>query len=312
MKKAILIASAFVCVFVIAGIASAQSVAPRYSAGLSPQLAIPQPKTQATLRADANRLIRWQGWLNVDAFSVSVLAQMQKQLGTSIEIGKFTIDDEEDIASAIMKAKKANSSFEVNPHLYEVGENLTNVKLYVWTYRHNYTDTGLYQLYISAKGKMLIGSEWRTERIPYLSQPHKDIQALGYEFGTDRPGGFIEKPVLVDVYADVEIWRGAVVRVNASGEIMMVGNEAGAIPSVGGVEVAPMSDWEIAPSLQGNKNYNPKCASGAPYWNPLDHPARINQNLYQLRPGDVQAEGRVATRPPTVVRVPPPKRGLFR
>ena len=298
MKKATLIATALVCAhFLVAGIASAQPTGPRYSAGLSPVLAVPHPKTEATLTADANRLIRWQGWLDVDAFSISVLAQMQKQLGTNIDLGKFTIG-EESILEAVMESRRLNPTFVMNESLEEEGEKLIDAKLYVWTYRHNYTDTGLYQLYVSVKGKMLIGTQIDEIRQPGQIIPHRDIQALGYEFGNNNWATGGTRLQEKDVYVNIEIWRGAVVRVNARGEIEVVGNEAGVVmQDRSGVEKAPLADWERAPSLIGNWNYNPKDATGASYWNPLDHPARINENLHQKRPGDVQAEGRVRTVP---------------
>ena len=282
MKKATLFATALACAcLLVAGAVSAQAQQRTPVAGYSPKLAYPQPSTGAILAKDANRLIRWQGWLKVDAFSISVLEQMQKQLGRNIEVGKFTIA-EESIAKAVAKAMKANPTFEVNPYLEE-GENLTNITLYVWTYRHNYTDTGLYQLYVSARGQMLIGTqsqEW-DKTIPIL---HEDIQALGYEFSNvgQRKIRHIQE---VPVYADVEIWRGAVVRVNARGEITMVGNEAGARPLVGDVEVAPMSDWEIAPSLEGNPNFSPRAAFGAGVVAPLNRAIKIPENSVQKATG---------------------------
>jgi len=308
MKKATLIATALVCAyFLVVGTASAQPTGPRFSAGFSPNLVVLFPKTEATLYQDANRLIRWQGWLDVDAFSVSVLAQMQKQLGTSIELGKFTID-EPSIAEAVMKAKQRDPLFEVNEFLYE-GESLTDVKFYVWTYRHNHADTGLYQLYVSARGKMLIGETWWHGENE-IREPHRDIQALYYEFAGD---GKSRQPISKkqDVYANVEIWRGAIVRVNVRGEITVVGNEAGVVmQDRSGVEKAPLADWERAPSLIGNMNFNPKDANGTPYWNPLDHPVRINENLHQKRPGDPRAEGRLETQPTT--RSYSPRHSLFR
>ena len=279
MKKATLIAGALVCAFVIAGTASAQTKTvvqpPRTPvAGYSPKLAYPQPATRAILSPDANRLIRWQGWLKVDAFSISVLEQMQKQLGNSIEVGTFTIA-EPAIADAVRKAIIQDHAFLVNENLsLDQGEYLSGpLTLYIWTYRHNYSDSGLYQLYVSVKGQVLIGQ--KVTRIPPQTQ-HWDIQSLGYEFG----GTWVE-----DVYADVEIWRGAIVRVNAKGEITMVGNEAGAIPLVGSAEGAPMSEWEVAPSLRGNPNFSPRAALGAGVVAPLDRAIRIPENSVQKATG---------------------------
>jgi hypothetical protein len=171
----------------------------------------------------------------------------------------------------------------------EVGESFRgDVKLYVWLYRHNFADTGLYQLYVSAKGKMLIGQDFELAK---WTHPHRDIQSLAYEFGpNDRDDGLVQ----CDVCADVEIWRGAVVRIDATGAIKVVGNEAGAV-TIEGVAQAPMSDWERAPSLENNSHYNPKRATGAAFVEPLDRVVRINQNDIQVRTGSVQTEGRVRT-----------------
>jgi len=288
MKKATLIATALICAsLLITGTVSAQPVA-----GFSPNLAYPQPTTSATLREDANRLIRWQGWLDVDAFSVSVLNQMQKQLGRGIEIGKFTIA-EEAIADAVLKAA-SNPTFIMNENLNEDrGESLTgDIKLYVWTYRHNFADTGLYQLYISIKGKMLIGRAVQTVPDVVRLQPHRDIQSLRYEFGPDLNASVPDTSRVSGVVADVEIWRGAVVRVNPKGEITFVGNEAGVV--VGpekdeAVEKAPIASWEVAPSLEGNVNYRPRDATGAAYVAPLDRKIPVTDNSVQTkqpRPND--------------------------
>jgi hypothetical protein len=248
-------------------------------AGFSPHLANPQPRTNATLSIDANRLIRWQGWLNVDAFSISVLEQMQKQIESGdIEIGKFTMD-EPSISEAVEDAK-ANCKFVdfvPNANLCTTGEDLTDVALYVWTYRHNHTDSGLYQFYISVKGTVLIGRATEKETI---KKPHEDIQSLLYEFGPDRTE-VICNPV--NIYASVDIWRGAVVRVNARGEIELVGNEAGVITIQGAnpPEAAPISEWEMALSLYGNPNYDPKKATGAPWIAPLEREIRIPENNLQ-------------------------------
>ena len=301
MTRATMIAAALLCaVLLAAGIASAQPVA-----GFSPNFADPQPTTSATLTENANRLIRWQGWLDVDAFSASVLEQMQKQLGSGIELGKFTLAEDE-INDAVMRAKAnpAISNFVMNDNLNEgKGENLTgDVKLYVWTYRHNFVDTGLYQLYISVKGTMRIGHGLQEIDDTYTNPvPHRDIQSLRYEFGSDGSkivGGkrMVETPIV----ADVEIWRGAVVRVNAKGEITFVGNEAGAV--VGPekdepVESAPISLWEVAPSLEGNPNYKPQEATGAAFVVPLERAKLIPENKVQKATGNAK-----------VTTVPAPRR----
>jgi len=265
-------------------------------AGYSPNFAAPQPATKATLTADANRLIRWQGWLDVDAFSISVLNQMQKQLGNAIEVGSFTIDGEPAIAEAVVKAKLADPTFEVNPNLYEGANFEGTPKLYVWTYRHNFTDTGLYQLYVSAKGKMDIGEGWKTPPPYVIPVRHEDIQSLAYEFGADDSDGVQPPPKRVPVIVDVEIWRGAVARVNARGELEVVGNEAGVVTIDGSVvERLPLSDWERAPSLICNPNYDPRLATGAAFVEPLERALTIRENTVQKQAGDVQSRVRTIT-----------------
>jgi hypothetical protein len=288
MKKTTLLIAALACVCLLtAGIASAKSPV----AGYSPSFAKPQPATPATLKTDANRLIRWQGWLSVDAFAMSILEQMQKRIGKDIELGTFTIA-EPSINAAVQEAKAKDPGFEMNNNLgFDAeGESFSgNVTLYVWTYRHNYTDTGLYQLYVSVKGRMLIGKGYKTDggTDPIL---HNDIQSLGYEFGRDGSKDWTT-PYPVDVYADVEIWRGAVVDVNARGILEVVGNEAGVVPLYGGEDSvlgAPVSDWEIAPSLCGNKNFSPQSALGIPYIAPLDRAISISENKMQKITGDAR------------------------
>jgi hypothetical protein len=301
MKKITLLVAALVCACLLtAGTASAKKRTP--VAGFSPSFAKPQPATPATLYENANRLIRWQGWLSVDAFAMSILEQMQKRLenglDNSIELGTFTIA-EPSINTAILAAKAKDPSFEMNSNLGfdAAGESFDgNVTLYVWTYRHNYTDTGLYQLYVSVQGKMLIGKGIKTEcgGDPIL---HNDIQALGYEFGRDGYEGW-ENPYPVDVYANVEIWRGAVVDVNARGILEVVGNEAGVIPYKGSeedVQAAPVSAWERAPSLICNENFNPQSALGIPYVTPLERNIRIWENKMQKETGDVRTRVKVTS-----------------
>ena len=300
MKKLMMSALCACLLSLVAGIASAQYRLPSQPqrmvpepapvAGYSPNFAAPQPitgKPLATLTTDANRLIRWQGWLDVDAFSTSILNQMKKQLDDGlIEAGTFTIT-EPAIAAAVKKAS-CSPTFVMNENLCEgMGESFQgDIKLYVWLYRHNFADTGLHQLYISAKGKMLIGRDLGT-----VPSPHRDIQSLGYEFGPNGVNSF-----QCGVYADIEIWRGAVVRVDATGAMVVVGNEAGAVTPCG-VEEAPMSEWERAPSLENNPHYNPKRATGAAFVEPLDRKIRINANDVQVTTGSVQKEGRVNTVP---------------
>ena len=284
--------------FLLAGSVSAQwqrmVPEPAPVAGYSPNFASPQPitgKPLATLTEDANRLIRWQGWLDVDAFSTSVLNQMQKQVHDGvIEIGSFTtIEPGVDAAVTKAKAASCNKTFRMNRNLREDGAGETfqgKVTLYCWLYRHNYVDTGLYQLYISVKGKMLIGEECCE-----IKEPHWDIQSLAYEFGPD-----LASKVLCPVIADVEIWRGAVVRVDSSGAINIVGNEAGAVTREG-VEEVPMALWERAPSLENNPHYNPKRATGAAFVEPLNRKVTIPENAVQARSGSVQMEQRVKVVP---------------
>ena len=298
MKKAMIIATALICAtLLVAENASAQKTP---VAGFSPNLADPQPATSATLTTDANRLIRWQGWLDIDAFSVSVLNQMQKQLGRGIEVGSFTLS-EPSIAEAVAKAKASDPTFVVNPNLYEGASFEGTPTLYIWTYRHNFADRGLYQLYVSAKGKMDIGEGWRTPSP--IAVRHKDIQSLAYEFGSDGSAGRPAYPIPVIV--DVEIWRGAVVFVNARGELEVAGNEAGVITLDGPVERLPISDWERAPSLICNPNYDPRRATGAAFVEPLERAITIRENMNQLRAGDVQKRVRTVT--PFQFRAAPPR-----
>ncbi|MCL2004912.1 MAG: hypothetical protein FWG73_02000 [Planctomycetaceae bacterium] len=333
MKKAILIATALVCASLLAvGSAAAQSrqimftsqspapVKPAVRtpvAGYSPNLAAPQPATREILATDANRLIRWQGWLDVDAFSVSVLNQMQKRLGRGIEVGAYTIE-EPGIAEAVMKASAADPTFVMCPILKE-GDAVQfegTPTLYVWTYRHNFADRGLHQLYISAKGKMFIGHGTRGYRGEEPVE-HKDIQSIYYEFGNLGPG-VTERTVRRPVIVDVEIWRGAVVFVDHTGTLRIAGTEnvldlpVGSVP--GGlvpldmhtpVAAAPMSDWERAPSLICNPNYDPRRATGAAFVEPLERTRTIRENSVQLRAGDVQKRVRTVT--PFQFRAAPPR-----
>ena len=320
MKKATLLAAALVCAtLLIAGTASAQKakICPPKAqsslsqtvwaqqsphppnptvrtpvAGYSPNFAAPQPATMATLTPDANRLIRWEGWLDVDAFSVSVLNQMQKTLesGVNTYTGSFDIS-EPAIAEAVLKAKASDPTFVMNPNLEKDAgayfEKVSTPTLYVWTYRHNFADKGLYQLYVSVKGKMDIGTALRPWTRDW-TVPHNDIQSLNYEFGGDGTGGTagIEECAVI---VDIEIWRGAVVELDATGAIAVVGNLAEVIVNYEGkVEAAPMSDWERAPSLVCNPNYNPKAATGAAFVEPLERAISIRENAIQKQAGDVQ------------------------
>ena len=354
MKKATLIAAALICAYLfVAGIASAQHLKPKQDkapaplaqaqvtwakqtphppnptvrtpvAGYSPNFAAPQPATRELLKRDANRLIRWQGWLDIDPFSVSVLNQMQKRLGADIQLGSYTIE-EPAIAEAVAKASADNPTFKMNPNL-EIGNGQLfegdKATFYVWTYRHNFTDKGLYQLYVSVKGKMDIGEGWIKVPIQEERVLHNDIQSLYYEFGNlGLPGGV--KKVWGTVYADVEIWRGAVVHVNHKGELLMAGREdlgdwalkltpedesrevgvqGGLKPlnegpyvhvpvnydPVSRVNYDPVSLWERAPSLIGNPNYDPRRATGAAFVEPLERAITIGENSLQKQAGDVQ------------------------
>ena len=195
----------------------------------------------------------------------------------------------------------------MNEKLYGAGESFAEEpKFYVWTYRHNYAGGGLYQLYVSVRGKMLIGTGRITRHItnPVL---HKDIQALNYEFGSDGLKGS-DNEVISDIYADVEIWRGAAVVVDGKGALGVVGvvEESGLVPNdvpqpYPSVSQAPVELWERAPRLINNCGasinacYNPKSATGADYAHPLDRAMKIAANENQKRAGDVQKEKRVRT-----------------
>ena len=271
-------------------------------AGYSPNFAAPQPATMEHLARDANRLVRWQGWLDIDAFSVSVLNKMQRQLGSGIQVGSFTLE-EPSINAAVLNAKASNSTFVLCPIL-EGGSGINFERLptlYVWTYRHNFADTGLYQLYVSAKGTMVIGQEtvwvpWHTPGTP--PELHRDIQSLYYEFGTaygGGPGESGERPVRRPVVVDIEVWRGAVVYVNARGELEVAGNEGGVEvwERHRPVEAAPLALWERAPSLICNPNYNPRNATGPAFVEPLERAISISGNQVQQRAGNVQSRIRV-------------------
>jgi len=302
MNKGTKLIIAAICAFhLVAGSVSAQYQRmvpePAPVAGYSPNFAAPQPITGvplATLTTDANRLVRWQGWLDIDAFSTSVLNQMQLQLEDGvIEAGTFTMA-EPAIDAAVNKAVNCNKAFTMNENLRSEGESFCgDMTLYCWLYRHNYVDTGLYQLYISVKGKMLIGEQ---PEIDTTRQPHRDIQSLGYEFGPDTMAvNYIMRPVC----ADIEIWRGAVVRLDPTGRITFVGNEAGAVTPVGIDEPPPttIAGMERAPSLINNPHYNPKRATGPAFVEPLDRTVKINKNNEQLKAGSTQKERRVTTVP---------------
>ena len=139
-----------------------------------------------------------------------------------------------------------------------------------------------------------IGDKCITEVIPPLLQRKDDIQSLDYEFGFDVTGcGAVitgRGPEIVCV----EIWRGAVVRVDPTGAITFVGNEAGA-KTPHEIEALPISKWERAPSLIDNPHYVPKKATGAGFVEPLDRTVIIPGNAVQTRTGSVQMEGRVNT-----------------
>ena len=351
MKKATLFAAALVsAVLFTAGLASAVSPT-GYSAGLSPNLVNPLPDNrkanpQPVLAVDANRLIRWQGWLDVDAFAASLLEQMQEMVNDgTIPLGTYTVE-EPSIGAAVLKAKMGGCDvvttcasrccfgstvkkctpglpgFEMNPNLEPggPGESFNGcVKVYVWTYRHNYTDKGRYQLYISVRGEMEIG----TVCVPPGDEPpppHRDIQSLNYEFG---PGFYGESRYYPPrpLFAEVEIWRGAVVAVDTDGRLTDcfdangVARTAVTVPGVAtydaGVEmidyagnplpplavqpplpVPAVSVWELAPSLIGNPTYKPLSATGPRYAHPADHTIQVKKLA-----GDVQQERRVRTVP---------------
>jgi hypothetical protein len=136
-----------------------------------------------------------------------------------------TYSIEEAIDAKIIKAEYVDKDGYLDLDKYA-----QNFKLRVWTYRHNYTDTGLYQLYVS--GEFQLDSDKLTVRKirkGYRVPPLKDIQALQYEF--DEPQVVEGNDIIVDVEdvvkepIDVQIWRGVVVRVNARGEVTVVGIE---------------------------------------------------------------------------------------
>jgi hypothetical protein len=209
-----------------------------------------------------------------------------------------------------------------NLELCGQGESFSGcVKVYVWTYRHNYGDRGRYQLYISVRGDMLIGTGLLPPDDNGTPILHRDIQSLNYEFGPGRSAaGYIQYPPQ-PIYAEVEIWRGAVVAVDSNGRLIDcfdangVARTAAAVPGVAtydaGVEmidyagnplpalavqpplpVPAVSVWEPAPSLIGNPTYKPMSATGPRYAHPADHTIQV-----QKLAGDVQQEQRVRTLP---------------
>ena len=350
MKKVTFVATALICATIFAasnasaGIFSRKAVAPSSQAqtmwtqqsptppnptvrtpvaGYSPNFAAPQPATMEILTQDANRLIRWQGWLDIDAFSVSVLNQMQRQLQSgAIQAGSFTLD-EPALAQAAFQYAMNNPAFEMC-EILKSGAGIqfeSTPTLYVWTYRHNFADRGLYQLYISAKGKMHIGDAPQRRPITDPPEQHRDIQSLYYEFGYLRDPGSRVVYEYAPVIVDVEIWRGVVVLVDHAGRLVVAGtqncpdNPSLNMPLVsmpwtpveevpGGllplprhqpVNAAPMSHWERAPSLICNPNYDPRSATGAAFVEPLERAISITGNSQQLRAGDVQSRVRVFT-----------------
>ena len=136
---------------------------------------------------------------------------------------------------------------------------------------------------------------------------HKDIQSLNYEFGAGDSYGAGGDNRIWDIYTDVEIWRGAVARIDTDGALDVVGNEGKVNTGMSDdpegyvVEADPIAAWEIAPRLIDNSGasinarYNPKSATGADYAHPLDRAIKIGANENQKRTGDVQKERRVRT-----------------
>jgi hypothetical protein len=245
-----------------------------------------EPDQFRTLNANGNRLIRWQSWLYRDAFSVSVLTQLQqgirdKKIDLGITEGTPEVADK--IAEILAE----------DPTAVVKRIDTSNFQLALWLYRHNHTDAGLYQLVVSGD-VVLVVEKWNdtpppcppTKKLVYW-----DIQGLDYEFGDDLTKKGKKPPITkwrYDVSFPVKLFRGAVAAVDAEGIVTNVSGSIAGVQSTGGegVEAAggrakhtadnpvavrktPFADWEYCPELP-NGNYNPA--------NDLDRPKYIHPN----------------------------------
>ncbi|MDR3232831.1 MAG: hypothetical protein LBT46_04065 [Planctomycetaceae bacterium] len=292
MKKALTVA--LICAS-LAVFAPNVSAAQAQRAGLTPRTPVagvtrqedPQPATRAALTTDANRKIRWEPWEYRSAFSASVLEQIQDKIDKGeIKLGTVSIEENESLFKAVQEGAK-NGIKALQDALesgeFDIDALAKSFKLKVWTYRHNYGDKGLYQLYVSGIFQVHVGDT--IKRCPCDAElPFKDIQAIQYEFDDpDYANGGNSK--IVPVYACVELYRGAVAYVDAKGFVTVTGNEGGVdagyfdadektakpgkwnqVP----VNPAPFAEWELA-SVLPRDAYNPAAAKDRPpYFHPSD------------------------------------------
>ncbi|MDR1485167.1 MAG: hypothetical protein LBT09_10130 [Planctomycetaceae bacterium] len=237
------------------------------------------------LTTDANRNIRWQPWKYRSAFSASVLEQLQKSINDgTIELGEISIYESDAVEAAVKEGyQKGIAILEEARRTKKLdlskGENF---KLAVYTYRHNYADTGLFQLYVSGTVTFSDPGKRGEKRREY---PFKDIQALQYEF--EDPDYVPGKSKDEGNSVTITLWRGVVVRVNAEG---IVTNTAGTIAGVNvgafveekdkdgkvvakwvkaEVNAVPFADWELASVLKRDA-YDPANPDRPTYVHPSD------------------------------------------
>ncbi|MDR0705283.1 MAG: hypothetical protein LBF88_09885 [Planctomycetaceae bacterium] len=237
-----------------------------------------EPDQFRTLNANGNRLIRWQSWLYRDAFSVSVLTQLQQGIkDKKIELG--VTEGTKEVAEKLAEIQAKD------PQAKLLSIDTSKFELALWLYRHNHTDAGLYQLIVD--GTVILKVETLLPRDESYKKVYWDIQALDYEFGDNL---LVDKSGLVRRIGEfpITLFRGAVVAVDAEGIVTNVAGSIAGVQSTGGegVEVVgarakhtadnpvavnktPFAEWEYCPELP-NGNYNPA--------NDLDRPKYIHPN----------------------------------
>ncbi|MDR1479144.1 MAG: hypothetical protein LBJ00_09395 [Planctomycetaceae bacterium] len=247
----------------------------------------PQPKTRALLHENAKREIRWQPWEYRNAFSASVLEQIQKSINEGkIKLGEVNISENDTLFDAVEKGSDLRIPALVeayNSRKLDLSKG-KNFKLAVYTYRHNYADTGLFQLYVS--GTVTFDTTEKDPPEQGKEHPFMDIQALQYEF--EDPDYTSGKPGKSrHASQTVTLWRGAVVRVNAEGTVENVagsiaGVNVGAFDKDGKwikaeVNQDPFADWELASVLKRDA-YDPAMAVDRPdYVHPSDRIKKIEK-----------------------------------
>jgi hypothetical protein len=253
-----------------------------------------QPETRALLSDKANRNIRWQPWEYRSAFSASVLEQLQKKIKAgTIKLGEVSIEESDTLYDAVEKGAEKRIP-ELVQALQSGKLDLSkgkDFKLAVYTYRHNYADNGLFQLYVS--GTVTFETKYVRPPVPGQDYPFMDIQALQYEFeDPDFSDGRDEERKKES--QKITLWRGAVVRVDAEGTVE---NVAGSIAGVkvgvfdkdgkGGTEVKndPFSDWELASVLKRDA-YDPAKAKDdrPPYVHPADRLEKVEKLTDETEP----------------------------